>query len=454
MYNSRLILNGLIQKLNHIKTNKILGDSVSVLFERTTRFLFGFLITFWSARIFGSEMLGVYNYVSAFLALFLPAASLGVDVLAVKYFVERSSKVSELLSTFLSLRLFATIFISLVAFGIFSVTRIDAEASITLMVILIVSALIQCGDVFDFLLISRNEMQTLSVVRLISFGFGTVTRCFILLFNPNIILFAACFLIENLVSFVMTLTALNRIKLLDFSFPRFSIARRIVLECWPFLVCSISTAIYTRLSNIQLGQLLGTAATGQFAISTKIAESGYIVPMALSTVALPIMMKKSVSENQDDFELSAQKYFTLMSAVGLILSIMIAITSPFVIFFCLAPEFHEAIAATVILAFSNLTVALGIARTAYLVSKNLQRYYMYSLLVTAIAAPLLNFFFIRLFGITGAAIAVLISSWFASHGSCFVFKTLRGLGRILLFAVLSPYAGISQAITLLRKRSS
>ena len=38
----------------------------------------------------------------------------------------------------------------------------------------------------------------------------------------------------------------------------------------------------------------------------------------------------------------------------------------------------------------------------------------------------------------GAVFATLVSYWFAVHGSCFMFKTLRPTGRMMSRALLYP----------------
>jgi O-antigen/teichoic acid export membrane protein len=51
---------------------------------------------------------------------------------------------------------------------------------------------------------------------------------------------------------------------------------------------------------------------------------------------------------------------------------------------------------------------------------------------------LLNVLLIPAHGAMGAVIATLISYWFAVHGSCFLFKSLRPTGWMMIKAMIYP----------------
>jgi O-antigen/teichoic acid export membrane protein len=82
--------------------------------------------------------------------------------------------------------------------------------------------------------------------------------------------------------------------------------------------------------------------------------------------------------------------------------------------------------------------SLGAARNVLIIAKNWTRVNLMSIALGGVLNILLNLFLIPAHGAMGAAIATLISYWFAVHGSCFFFKSLRPTGWMMTRAMIYP----------------
>ena len=79
---------------------------------------------------------------------------------------------------------------------------------------------------------------------------------------------------------------------------------------------------------------------------------------------------------------------------------------------------------------------LGVARNAWIVCKNSQKYLKYIYFSAAVINVLLNLLFIPILGATGAALASLITQIFTSIILPFFYKDLRENSKLMLEAIL------------------
>jgi Na+-driven multidrug efflux pump len=91
-----------------------------------------------------------------------------------------------------------------------------------------------------------------------------------------------------------------------------------------------------------------------------------------------------------------------------------------------------------VLIWANLFSSFEIARSAYLTSMNWTRIQLVTLMLGGTLNIGLNYLLIPLYGGVGAAVASLISYWFACHGTCFLFKPLFRTGIMLSKAIIYP----------------
>jgi O-antigen/teichoic acid export membrane protein len=125
-----------------------------------------------------------------------------------------------------------------------------------------------------------------------------------------------------------------------------------------------------------------------------------------------------------------------------IFSLAIAIPTTFIGSFLIeviyGEDYEGAGSMLVISIWALLFVALGVARSSYLVAKNFIKQSFYFTSLGAVINVGLNLFLIPKYGGNGAAVATLISYAVSAYLSSFLYRPLFKIGRIMTKSIIFP----------------
>lgn len=117
------------------RSRKILANTGWMLAERVVQLAAGVLVGIWIARYLGPEQFGQLNYSVAFVALFLPLFSFGLNHIVTRELLKEPDKEGEILGTAYALRLTT----SLLTFGLISFVTLYMHDEQTRLYIMIVA---------------------------------------------------------------------------------------------------------------------------------------------------------------------------------------------------------------------------------------------------------------------------------------------------------------------------
>jgi O-antigen/teichoic acid export membrane protein len=144
--------------------------------------------------------------------------------------------------------------------------------------------------------------------------------------------------------------------------------------------------------------------------------------------------------SEELFYANMQKLYNLMALLAYIVALPVAFFAKEIIQVLFTSVYHDAGSLLAILIWTGLFTSLGAARGIFIVSKNWTRVHLVSIALGCAMNILLNFFLIPKYGAMGAVVATFISYWFAVHGTCFFFKSLRRTGWMITKALIYPKA--------------
>ena len=141
-------------------------------------------------------------------------------------------------------------------------------------------------------------------------------------------------------------------------------------------------------------------------------------------------------KDQKLFEKRNRQLYSIVFYVAVVVSLLFLFLGDFVIKILYGEEFLPAIMPLKVVTWYTAFSFLGVARSAWMVCNNKQKYLKYMNIPAIIINVALNYFLIPPMGATGAALASLITQMFTSIILPLFIKDLRPNAKLMLEAII------------------
>lgn len=387
----------------------IIANTGWLFADRILRMGVGLFVGVWVARYLGVEKYGLFNYATAFVILFSPFVTLGLERVVVRYLVRDSSVKDEILGTAFWLKLLGGVTSLLLAVSFIYLLRQDKVLVVWLVAILSGAGIFQAFGVIDLWFQSKVQSKYTVLAKNTAFIITTLLKVTLITIQAPLIAFAWVMLAEIGLSAVGLAIAYEvkgySLKLWRWSFP---VAKTLLKNSWPLIFSDLAAIIYTRIDQIMLGEILDTNAVGIYSAAVRISEVWYFIPRTITSSVSP-----SIYAAKETDETLYYKRIKKLLRLLVVLSISIAVPTTFFSKKIITNLFgYDYIAAAPVLsvhAWASLFVFLRVGTVSWFNAEGLNQFVLRRNLIGAIINIILNLFLIPVYAELGAAIATLIS---------------------------------------------
>jgi PST family polysaccharide transporter len=403
--------------------------------DRIVRLGVGLVIGVWIARYLGPEQFGLFNYALAFVGLLMPLAMLGLDNVAVREIVQKPSASDETLGTTFALKLVAGIAAYALAMTLILVLKPDAPVLHALVALGGLTLIFQSFDTIDVWFQSQVRSKFPVIARNTSFLLVAVVRVALILVAAPLVAFAAAVAVEGLIA-AMGLVIVYRLTSGQMHSWRFSRARasELLSTSWPLLFSGLAIAVYMRIDQIMLGEILDETAVGIYAAAIRISEVWYFIPGAIVGSVAPTIINARKADRAL-YDRRTQQLLNIMALLGYVVAIPVTVLSRPLVWLLFGSEYLDAAPTLAVHIWAGLFVCLGVAQTMWLLNEGLTRVTLVMTAVGAVINVVLNFPLISQFGPLGAAVATLISYGVTVTVVCFFHEPSRPIARMIVKAL-------------------
>ena len=418
------ILNDKVKKLKLSSGfKKYFVNTSWLFFERIIGMAVAFFVGVYVARYLGPANFGLLSYAGSFVGLFAGIATLGLDNIVVRELVKDEKKRDEILGTTFVLKVIGSVLV----IGMLTIAiRFTNNDNFTNLLIFIIAigTIFQSFNVIKFYFQSKVLSKYTVYAQVFSTILCAAIKLFLIYFNMGLIYFAIVTLLQSVIlaSGLIVMYTKQKSSLLNWSI-NFGLAQNLLKDSWPLMLSGIAISIYLKIDQVMIKNMLDTKAVGNYAVAVRLSEVWYFIPMAITSSVFPaIINAKKISEKL--YYERLQKLYDLMVIFAISIIIPITFLSKFIIHLLFGQLYNPAASVLSIHIWALIFVALGTARSNWILPENLQRYSLIYLLIGAITNILLNLLLIPRFGINGAAYATLFSQILSSYfGACWFKKT-------------------------------
>ncbi len=431
--------------------NRLLAQVGWVFVDRLFRLATGMFVSIWLARYLGPAQYGVLNYALVFPLLLSALAGLGINNLL---FTEiplspAPAQTNRLVLTAVLLRL-AT---GLLAFGLVMLANTVLhrnEPTLWLLISLSAAMLMLQGfDVIDVYFQSIRKVHYTLLPKVGAFLLATAARFWGLMHRADLSFFLLISLLE-LTAGSVAVWLLYRQYQKRLLIPESvrgggfkvswwpvdtALAQRLLRLSWPLMLSEFFVFVYSRLDQIMLENMVGSAELGRYSAALRLSETWYFVGGALTAALYPAIIERRAT----DYPGYLRRYQSLLNTlVGLGLGLAVVTT-------LLAGPLTELIYGSRyagvdsilrVHIWTGLFVFIGVGTSHWFVAEGMQRFLMMRTLSGAVLNLILNLLLIPKYGALGASVATLLAQILVTYLTNGLFGRTREVFRLQTRALL------------------
>ena len=430
----------MLKKLTYLKHHpsfiKYLENTSWVLGEKVLRLILGLFVGIWVARYLGPEKFGIFSYAHSLVGLFAVIATLGLDGIVVRELVKKPDKTGVLIFTAFVLKMIGAFFV-LFLILLFNIFSSNDFATNTIVLIIAAATIFQSFNVIDFYFQSIVMNKYVVYVNTICLFISSLTKVLFIINESPLYYFVwlvvfdsfitACGYVFFYIKHRLTSASENKINFIfNYNSLKFSkrMACSLLNDSWPLIISGMVIAVYMKIDQVMINEILGTESVGQYAAAVRLSEAWYFIPMAIATTLFPALINAK-KNSESLYNLRLQQLYDVMVWGAIFIAIPVTFMSDQIISFLYGELYNGAGTVLLIHIWAGIFVFLGIAFSKYLMIGNYKRKALYRTLLGAIINIILNLILIPVYGIEGAAVATLLGQLFANYIYDIFDKELR-----------------------------
>lgn len=403
--------------------NKAIQNAGWIIGVKVVQAALGIIISMLTARYLGPSNYGLINYASSLVAFVAPIGKLGFDSILVNEFIRHPDREGETLGTSIVMSLASSV-VCMVGLAAFVAVANPGEP-VTLIVCVLYSVVLlaNAAELTHFWFQAHLLSKYTSLAALVAYVVKSTYQIILLVKGSSIYWFS---IVNALDIFLIAVIILVQYKQKKGQRLRFSweIARSMLAQSRYYIVSSMMVTIFANTDRIMLKLMLGDVATGYYSAAVACASLTSFVFTAIISSVRPVVL----DENGKD-TVKFDKTLTILYSVIIYLSLLqcIGITAfaQVIIRVLYGVAYTPAITPLRWIVWYTTFSYLGAVRDIWILAKKKQ-YVLWKInLSGAVVNVVLNCCLIPVWGITGAAVASLLTQIYTNVIQCFFIKEIQ-----------------------------
>ena len=420
----------------HIR--KALDSAGWLVVERVATLLLNFFVGILVARYLAPEAYGELNYAIALVGLLAALPYLGLAGTVVQQLVLERDRQAEIMGTVLWAKAAAGLAALLLA-NIVAALVVHDSGTRALILLVSLSLLFDASSGIRLIFESRTDVRHLALATSFAGIATAIARVAAVALHAPLWVFAAMVAVQSALTaagYVFLYRRLiDRNLHLPFSLPR---AKLLFAQSWPLIVSSAAAGIYLRIDQFMLGEMLGMASVGTYAVASRLSEVWYMLPAAVATAIFPRLVELKASDPAK-YEQRIKQSLRYQFWLSLLIAVPVTFIATPLIVTLYGEPYREAGVILAIHVWACPAVFMGMVIEKWFVTEDLLKYLIGRQLLAAGVNVVLNLILIPRYGGVGAAIATVIAYTLAYYLSCFTSKRTAQAGKWMTEAMFWPF---------------
>lgn len=404
---------------NYMK--KYIVNTIWLISDKLFSILGSLVVTILVARYLGPENMGMINYAIVLASFIVPFSQLGCDNVIFDRSIKNNNSAICLIKATLNIRVLIYILFASVVLLFETFFLKMTKTQLLIDAIIILAYFFLSIDIYKPYYDGRMKSKINSLCGLLGLVLCLILRTILIKYDASAVYFSLPYLMMYFFPFCVKnyfFSSRNeKILILDKNKRKYILATFKI--GFPMLLSSLSIVFYTRFNQILLSNSFGEQALAQYNAALTLTLGWVFIPIALGTSLLTkALSKKKYRAERIGF------IFLVMYSVSIPILFIYYFFSKDIINLTYGNEYIDAAGLLPIMVFGGLFSAIGTITSRVIISYSGYNFLMKKTIVIAIMNIVLGMYFVPKFGLFAIAYIQLITEFFSSVLSNFLFKKI------------------------------
>ena len=415
--------------------NKAVKNAGYLIVGRVIQMVFGLVVSLLTARYLGPANYGLINYAGAYTAFFASICTLGINSVLVKELVDHPNDEGVVIGTTLLLRAISSVFSACTIIAISSVIDADEKATIIIVALSSIGMILHISETFKYWFQRHLESKITARTTLIAYALSSAYKIYLLASGKSVSYFALVGSIDYLCLGIILYTEYKKRdgQALAFSW---NYGKALLRRSRHFILPGLMVSIYGQTDKLMLKQMIGEAEIGYYATAVSLGSMWCFILSAIIDSVYPSIMEAAKAKNEQLFKKRNVQLYAIVFYMSLVVSLGFTVLANPVISIMYGESYLPAVNPLRIVTWYTAFSYLGVARNAWVVARERQKYLFTIYASSAAANVALNYLLIPALGASGAAIASLVAQIFTTLVVPFFIKAMRENSMLILDAIM------------------
>lgn len=422
-------------KIYRIINSPNIRNSFWIILEQLVRMFLAIFIGLISARYLGPKNYGVINYTSAFVAFFNPIATLGMEGVLLKKIIDFPKQEGAYIGGCVVWRLLASLLsIAMIEFFI-GILNPNDKLKLWVGLIQGLQLFFSSMLVLDVWFQRYLKSKYVSMGKIIASVTVAVYRVVLLIKEQSVSWFAFSGTLSEIIIAITIIYFYCREKhdSIRFSYLK---GKEVLSESYHFILSGLMVSIYSQMDKIMIGYALDDVDVGIYSTACGISDMWLFLPIAFINSFRPMILEYKSNHDEVKFMERLKQLYSGLIWLCLFVSLVICFFAKPIVYILYGEAYGRAAEPLRICVWYELFAVIGTARGIWVLAEKKNRFVKYYLGIGAIVNVVLNFVWIPVFGVNGAAFATLITQITTSIIAPLLFRETRIHTKIVLDAFL------------------
>lgn len=414
--------------------NKTVNNAGWIIFGKVAQGVINLLVGLLTARYLGPSNYGIINYAGAYIAFFTSLCTLGINSVLVKELIDNHDKEGEILGSSILMRIASSVLSAITIIGIVSVVDRDEPTTILVVALCSIGVIFHVFEVFNYWFQAQLKSKITSIASLIAYAVTAAYKVYLIVTAKPIEYFAISTSIDYIVVAIILYICYKKQSGQKLSVS-LATSKRILSKSCHFILPGLMVAVYGQTDKLMLKQLISDTEIGYYSTATTVCNMWVFVMGAIITSVYPSIMQANKEGNEKEFERLNKILYAIVFYLSVFVSVLFAVWAEPVIYILYGEAYLPAVNPLRIVTWYTAFSYLGVARNAWVVGKDKQKYLVWIYMSAALSNVLFNIWLIPIWGASGAALASLIAQIVTVMVAPFFIKPLKRNSVLMLEAI-------------------
>lgn len=415
--------------------NRTVKNAAWIIGCKIVQALLGLVVTMLSARYLGPSGYGLISYAASIVAFFVPVMQLGLNGTLVQEIIYNPQKEGETLGTALTMSVVSAVACMIGTISFVALTNAGETETLIVCALYSVLLLTQSQELIQYWFQAKLLSKYASVSMLVAYSVVSAYKIVLLITGSHIYWFAIAQAMDTGIVVTSLLVIYRKIgsAKLRFSWTR---AKEMFRRSKHYILSGLMVTIFAQTDRVMLKMMVDEAAVGYYSAAVTCAAMSAFVFVAIVDSMRPTILEGKKQQEQI-FRDRMKLLYAIIIVLALAQSVVITLLAKPIVHVLYGSAYGPTIVALRIVVWYTTFSYLGAVRDIWILAEGKQHYLWIINLSGAALNVILNAALIPVWGISGAAVASLVTQFFTNVITGYFIRPIRPANRILM-ASLHP----------------